>query len=63
MYVCVCVFTGKLEHLLQRIKTDIFGKNLVRGENDDGDGKEDRKWEQNPLEKMEEEKLKHLEMR
>ena len=40
-----------------------FGTCLFRGENDDGDGKEDRKWEQNPLEKMEEEKLKHLEMR
>ena len=27
-----------------------------------GDGKEDQKWEQNPLEKMEEERLKQLEM-
>ena len=39
------------------ITKDLFGFFL-----DDGDGKEDRKWEQNPLEKMEEEKLKHLEM-
>ena len=65
MYVCVCVFTGKLEHLLQRINRYIrkkIGTCLFRGENDDGDGKEDRKWEQNPLEKMEEERLKQIEM-
>ena len=37
-----------------------FGTCLCRGGNDDD--KEERKWEQNPLEKMEEEKLKAIEM-
>ena len=36
-----------------------FGSCLFRGEADE---KEDRKWQQNPLEKMEEERLKQIEM-